>query len=500
MWPHALKWLAFFHPGDGRIRAPTTAPNLHFVLTNLAIVYLSIFGATRGHAERLLVERPDMLHPVFDLWLRFPRYVPPVARQSFFDPIKPIQNILKAVSYMRNIVAGWDDSHVQRRARSMPISAQDARDIFIRELRRHIRGKGGLHVHFAKQNRYLTELSMPSQLAKNVWYRHFELQAQILNLPAFRLDVSPRSFLTSVVSAGDCCIQRGLYECAARAVSIISLVCEASGSNRTLIRSIEAGAYTLLLNAGNISEKDHHVSVGFSHRLSLGLAQRSVLRTFHRLHGDRYVPPDQITGDPTQASDAETVLYNYCYRYTLYAAVYKRGGGLSQVPCSDVETSLHTPPAVRICPCGDVYYCSEPCQRTHWQAIHREACCAADGPWGLHGIISLSDIVYLNVEAYLCISRRPPEIVTGVLEAHAQGKQPIVVIEATHVYPGVYLSVRSVEADEFPDPTEPVREAFVEARITLGRTQHVRILPFTFDIAFFANASSESQTVRESHA
>ncbi|TRM56500.1 hypothetical protein BD626DRAFT_440929 [Schizophyllum amplum] len=491
MWPHALKWLAFFHPGDGRIRPPTTAPNLHLVLTNLALVYLSMFQANRGHAERLFVERPDMLHPVFDLWLHFPRYVPPVARQPEFDPVDTIHNILNVISYMHNLVAGWDHPHVQRRSRKMPINKDDARDLFIRELQRHARGKGGLHVHFAKQNQYLAELPMPPRLADQVWYIHFQLQTEVLNLPMFRLDVSPRSFLRSVVSAGECCIERGMHTYALRAVDIISLVCEAGGNNRTLIRSIEAGAYTLLSNAGEVLKEDRSVAA-LSHRISLGIAQQSVLRAFHRIHGDRFVSSDKLPGDPTRATYAETVFYNYCYRYTLYAAVCKKGAGLAHMPCSN-ETGPHVRGGVRVCPCGEGFYCSKECQRKHWRAGHRTNCCAADGPWGLHGLISLGDILYLNVEANLCIRQRPPAVVSGVLEVYRQGRQPIIVIEAIQEYPGTYASVRSFEDDVFAallaDPTEPIHEAFIEVRITLGRTRHARILPFKYDIAYFTKTA-----------
>ncbi|TRM56512.1 hypothetical protein BD626DRAFT_619122 [Schizophyllum amplum] len=469
MWPHALKWLSFFHPGAGRIRAPTTAPNLHLVLTNLALIYLSIFQANRGHAERLLVERPDMLHPAFDLWLYFPRYVPPIARPSGFDPVDTIHNILNAVSYIRNLVSAWDDPHMQRRARTMPISTSDARMIFVRELRRHVRGKGGLHVHFAKQNQYLTELPISPELAQDVWFVQFQLQEQILHLPTFRLDVSPRSFLRSVVSAGDYCIQRGLYMCASQAVSLILSVCEAGGSNRTLIRSIEAGAYTLLVDAGSKSGENRPV-FDFSRRLSLGLAQQSVLRTFHRLHGDRYVSPEKIARDPKEVSYAQTVLYNYCYRYTLYAAVRDRGGGLAHVPCSN-DTSVRGRISVArfVSVLVETYI-------TARRSVNRRT---GAGRIAKHAA----------QQTALGVCMRPPEVVSGVLEVLAQGKQPIVVIEAIPEYPGVRVLVRSYEGDApLPDPTEPIRDAFVEVRITLGHIEHARVLPFTYHIAFFTSA------------
>ncbi|TRM56505.1 hypothetical protein BD626DRAFT_587310 [Schizophyllum amplum] len=301
MWPHALKWLAFFHPGNGRIRCPTAASHRHFVLGSLALIYLLIFQTNRGHVKRLLVERPDMLHPIFDLWLKFPQYVPPVAGQSKFDPIDTIHNILKAVACIYNLVAGWDNSHNQRGARSITINGDDARDIFIRELRRHVRGKGGLHVHFAKRNQYLLELPMPPHLAEGTWHTHLEQQIHILNLPAFQLDVAPRSFLRSVVSSGNHCIQRGWHECALRAVAVVIVVCEASSSNRTLRRCIEAGAYDLLLAAAKISEGDRAVQ-SLSYKLSIGLAQQSLLRAFHRMHGDRFVYPEKLSRDPKQAS------------------------------------------------------------------------------------------------------------------------------------------------------------------------------------------------------
>ncbi|KAL1725135.1 hypothetical protein EV714DRAFT_277803 [Schizophyllum commune] len=461
-WPDAIDWLAFLHPGGDTVFPTKSSSGNYLVLEGLTKVYLYIFQYNRGHMERLLIDRPDMLFFVFDFWLRFPRYIPETMLRPGYNAADTICTLLEAVSTLYNMVCGWDLPHPQRRSQRNLISADDARAIFVRELQRHLQ-KGGLHPLFTKQNHYLVHLPTSPRLVGKVWFKQFQLQSLIIRLPSFARDICPRAYLRSVVEGANVCLDQRFHLDAVAGADLLGILCQAAGSNNTLKRALEAGAYSVVKRIGMASE-DYNV-VEFTHQLCTGLAQASVLRVFHRLHKDEF-EPEPTPMDPQGRLNYKTVIRQFSSRYNCYLVKTKREKLWKQFPCSNDAGSHEA--RVRVCPCGDAFYCSKRCN------------------------VTLLDVLFYTIVAHIYVVQRPQEIAPSILSMHTKGKLPVITFEQSQIYPAVRATVRALEEDS-PRASAPRGTVFLETKMNLGGDQPTRMLPVTYTVEFFqavANASS----------
>ncbi|KAI5891862.1 uncharacterized protein SCHCODRAFT_02506491 [Schizophyllum commune H4-8] len=452
-WPNAIDWLAFLHPGSDSVYPTKSSSGNYLVLEGLTKAYLYIFQYNRGHMERLLIDRPDMLFFVFDFWLRFPRYIPETMLHPEFNAADTIHTLLNAVSTLYNMVSGWDLPHPQRRSQRNLISVDDARAIFVRELQRHL-GKGGLHTFFTKQNEYLAHLFIPPRLVGRVWYMQFELQSLIIRNPAFARDICPRAYLRSIVESTNILLDQRLHRDAIAGADLLGILCQATESNKTLMRALEAGAYSIIKRIGMASE-DYNV-IEFTHQLCTGLAQASVLRVFHRLHKDEF-DPEPTPMDPKRRLNYKTVIRQFSSRYKFYLVEMKSEKHWKQFPCSnDALEYAFVRVAMRSTAPSDV---SVSTGRKH---------------------TTLRAARTMGRGAYT----RPQEIAANILSMHERGKLPVVTFEQSQIYPAVRATVRALEEDSLC-ASAPRGTVFLEVKINLGRDQPTRMLPFTYTVDFF---------------
>ncbi|KAL1672454.1 hypothetical protein EV122DRAFT_294869 [Schizophyllum commune] len=407
-WPDAIDWLAFLHPGGDTVFPTNSSSGNHLVLEGLTKVYLYIFQYNRGHMERLLIDRPDMLFFVSALYTML---------RPGYNAADTICTLLEAVSTLCNMVCGWDLPHPQRRSQRNLISADDARAIFVRELQRHLH-KGGLHPLFTKQNHYLVHLPTSPRLVGKVWFKQFQLQSLIIHLPSFARDICRRAYLRSVVEGANVCLDQRFHLDAVAGADLLGILCQATGSNYTLKRALEAGAYSVIKRIGMASE-DYNV-VEFTHQLCTGLAQASILRVFHRLHKDEFdLEPTPM--DLQRRLNYKTVIRQFSSRYNCYLVKMKREKLWKQFPCSNDALEY---------------------------ASARVATCST----------APSDV------------SRPQEIATSILSMHKMGKLPMITFEQSQIYPAVRATVRALEEDS-PRASAPRGTVFPETKMNLGGDQ-----------------------------
>ncbi|KAL1684933.1 hypothetical protein GGG16DRAFT_129702 [Schizophyllum commune] len=145
---------------------------------------------------------------------------------------------------------------------------------------------------------------------------------------------------------------------------------------------------------------------------------------------------------------------------------------------------------VNICPCGGVVHCSGSCQRMHWELVHQTQCCRDNGPWGLHGTFSLTDVTFLFdlvVEKTLLLQKNPEvreKLAAFDKKRRAGGCKSMQQVCLVTDYTDVLASRTEVEVQPARSRADAQR-VFVEVAFRSGKATLRRRLPVTYPFEHF---------------
>lgn len=324
---------------------------------------------------------------------------------------------------MLNILAGRDTNP----------PAED-RALFVRELCRLTADTRSLYRVTAQQTSFLSRLTIDPRLLADTWSRHFGLLTDLVYLPEIRQSrlKIPRKAIVAVMSAGRrlCAGDFKSRETAGDAVGLVGTMCYVARTNHTLMHAVKAGLFDLLCELDDML--DRRTIAQIVPLFCSCLLTAKVMHAFSQ----RYAFPLAVGGprrpSPTWRDIAETFnLYHVLYIRSFQEKSWRRS-----MPCWNVQGPHHD--MVRICPCGAHAYCSGSCQRMHWNAGHRRECSYAsfDGPCGLQGAVSLSDIIYISniVQEYVSLARAEmAQRLEPLFEQASDTEQAIIRLDLTEV-------------------------------------------------------------------
>ncbi|KAI5824449.1 hypothetical protein K523DRAFT_343210 [Schizophyllum commune Tattone D] len=145
---------------------------------------------------------------------------------------------------------------------------------------------------------------------------------------------------------------------------------------------------------------------------------------------------------------------------------------------------------VNICRCGGVVHCSGSCQRMHWELVHRTQCCRDNGPWGLHGTFSLTDVTFLFdlvVEKTLLLQKNPEvreKLAAFDKRRRAGGCKSMQQVCLVTDYTDVLASRTEVEVQPARSRVDTQR-VFVEVTFRSGTVTLRRRLPVIYPFEYF---------------
>ncbi|KAL1741740.1 hypothetical protein HDZ31DRAFT_66630 [Schizophyllum fasciatum] len=439
LWPHTIKWAAVLHPARRRVRYSSDGaadPGRKVLIGVIVQIYLNIVHSEPAHVKPFLHDSPDAVAQALELWLRFPKYI----AQSDPDAANWAHSLGLSVADLYELLIDPEGSP----------TAED-RTLFLDSLRATIGTERTLQRAVYLQTDFLRGCAMPVSLSHGeVWREHFRILLRLICLPEFWPAKVPRKAITSVVSAAQHCIaQPETQKAAFSAVRLVAGLCCITGSNRPLVRAVDAGIFEVMYRLGHSSE-NFDLS-DFVQHMCAGLVQPRLIRAFRRRGR---LPPSARKGPRPPKATWHDVVSAYEKYSDLYSTSKGTGGWRRFMQCQN-DMGPHDQ-TVRICPCGRVYYCSGSCQRMHWRAMHREECLEDDGPWNLKGAVSLSDVVFVSdiVSWHISdfrqtIAKQIARLSLGLDRRTGEVKQAVIVVDLTDLV-GPQLrhevSVRSLPA------------------------------------------------------
>ncbi|TRM66495.1 hypothetical protein BD626DRAFT_482852 [Schizophyllum amplum] len=453
LWADIFRWVEYLHPIHGRVLRsddPTTMDPAFAIFKALDCV-----SRSESDMERIVLETPVILPIFLDCWLHYPVYVNPNSP----DKVAHCTLIIKAMAQLYRKLKG-----------------DLARSVLLADLRRLCGGRNvSLWRKIGSQTAYLAGLK-PDSRFEWMWASHFELARNLTGQPAFVCEVIPTRVVSTVIAAARQCLsRRQWYEGAKEAAGLLHGLIRMSDDHRTLVRIIHAGVLPFIREIGITSR-----SPGSRHITSLSSHIAASFWLPRSLRALRAQIPD-LRPDEVGVHDMSRPLDNYdevlaAYGHALKTYYNVRDQWKYSMPCMRLKGPHNR--AVRVCPCGKVFYCSAACQRERWGS-HRSSC--TPDPWGMEGKITLEDVVHINTAAqrYLDENREAitkdsahlPTLLHDGLTAtltlnFCQDGNPAHVVHVhniTHDMPGR-------------------RTMFVMVRFWLGGQQCTERMPFSFDL------------------
>lgn len=423
LWPHIVDWAAFFHPARRRIIDLYDQRDMGHEVGAIAQAYLTILESEDHTSLKIFLHaHPDLVTQALQLWLRFPSYIPTTARKSEMyttDVTATAYGTIRAVVYLRNILL-QDGTTPQDNA--LFLHALQLANVTGRTVYRAI----------APQTNFLLTATVQSPSAPSAWTNHFCLLSLLLRRP--ELAGSPKSLrnvIPLVIAGGNRCITLREAQGASWAIQLVADICRIGTDNRPLVRAVRGGIFELLRAVASLPEL-YDVSDMVT-QLCAGMTQARILRAF------RLRRPPHVDFDAPKEH-----LYTWmdvAQKYEWHQDVYNLGNRKDwryAMSCHNHQGPHDND--VRICPCGDAFYCSGSCQRMDWNEAHREFCRADDGPWGLHGALSLEDVVFICqvVRVHIAYVRKHEQITPRISSPPTRAcsaEQTLITVDLTDVLP-----------------------------------------------------------------
>ncbi|TRM56181.1 hypothetical protein BD626DRAFT_259392 [Schizophyllum amplum] len=484
IWPGVFRWIEFMHPDTCRVSPTGTTRSVCPVIALIIRTYAVAFTGPRAHVQRLILDRPDVLSLVFSLWLYFPHHIPASATVADVH----CRNLIHAVRLIFRTVDSWAEPGRRSPTAAQTPNAKIARESCVSALGGATTSVQALYGCLADQTRHLIALSASGA----TWTEHFDVQYQVVRIPSFLCNPCPRAVLTATIAGGRHCIVQDVsaHEGALAAVSFVLALCRASDDNRPLIRAIHAGAYDLVERIGKV-DASYDVSA-FVGQVGAGLGQVSVLRAFNRKHAAVLREPDIAWTSLNYRAIAHT--FRSHYSFYREGTMRELGPQRSYLKCHNEEGPGPHQDSAKVCPCGDAFYCSKSCQRAHWRSTHRATCCAADGPWGMQGRMSIADIMYLCKDAFQLVIAHSETMALAqrVAEMFRAKKRPMIVVDLSNVFPCEIAHVEELDAGR-----QPLKNAlYVDLRWRMGGTEPRRMLPFKYPLQYIGETLQHQKEER----
>ncbi|KAL1701461.1 hypothetical protein EV121DRAFT_212094 [Schizophyllum commune] len=344
----------------------------------------------------------------------------------------------------------------------------------------------------------------------------------------------PSRIATALVAGGLKCVKahdmpdaqvRDSQDAARCAAQVLALLLNRiADDSRLLARAVGAGAFDLLrslesaagflqtASSGSQTASNEKPASLYDHselarHICAGLSQARVVRAFYQRHPQPWdvgpvVSPKKGAkgrGMPTPTATWQDVARAWNAAREVYLRSHQKREWRELMECANRGEPTAHDRLVRACPCGDAFYCSRSCQRADWEAQHRGECLAEEGVWGLGGALSLSDALFVcaAVRNYVAANRMAIGMHISALKlggkkdkSKQSTKQPTVCVDLTDVAPRheVYVASSSAAVEPMKSGIVGVdapRRVLVEVNIQLGQRQERRVLPFSYDAAYF---------------
>ncbi|TRM57338.1 hypothetical protein BD626DRAFT_465233 [Schizophyllum amplum] len=287
LWPHNIRWGALLHPVDnGAISHFMRTNPSHKVYSGILQSYQTMMS-DETNIKPFLHSTPAVIVQVFELWLRFPRYIPSHAYDASPAAAAAIHMIL---SLRRSLIDPGYQPTVEDRT------------LFVGTLRRVLGSRRALYNAFAQHTEFLAgldpDIGMDHAIPPipTIWTDHYDLFITLIDMPKFQRSNIPTKTITSIVSAGNVCLARQDTRYGAiDAFRVLHSLCSMAKSNRSLVDALDAGVFDLLRSLSQEereSAEDHTVS-DFVRLLCAGLYHAQVIRALR--HADAPFR-DLITG------------------------------------------------------------------------------------------------------------------------------------------------------------------------------------------------------------
>ncbi|TRM57339.1 hypothetical protein BD626DRAFT_439767 [Schizophyllum amplum] len=491
LWPHILKWAALLRPVQTRnVWRHRSLAGCGIISSILESYYMLMCDTT--YAKPFLHINNTIVEHAFELWKLYPRYT-----------TSPNSETLATANTSIWIVRILHRMLVQHGGGA---TAED-RALFIDKLAHVVGSKRALYDTIARQTDFLAEMGLQRTLhdaISTVWTDHYDLLITLVGIPRFARSKVPATTIASVVSAATKCLKRRETRYGAfPAVKLLNALCSMVKSNRSLVHAVDAGVFDLVRSLSEERESIEDPSISdFIRLLCAGLYHAQVIRAFVRRHRDSI--PLSRTSKALGRATWRDVARLASEAGAMYASTLKGKAWQCQFDCSNTMGPHNR--RVQICPCANAFYCSGSCQRMR-RFTHLDSCCSDESPWGLHGIISLADALFICIAVWAYIDRNAAIIGRELSSLRLNQsslrlnqssprikqrrkcaqlvKQAVVRVDITDVLPDARHEVdtRTVYMPDAP-PAGSIPVA-VEVVLRAGKTSATRFLPFTYPRDYF---------------
>ncbi|TRM57345.1 hypothetical protein BD626DRAFT_586759 [Schizophyllum amplum] len=395
LWPHIFKWGVILHPVDNPVIQQLTREGCD-VPSSIVQSYYMIVSDDVQHSVSCLRFNPGLIEQIFDLWLHYPTML----SHNIMSTSSSVNSIVRTIATLHHLfVESPDGQHVP-----------DDRALFIDKLMHVVGSTKAMYKVFAQQADFLATLDPQRQARQEmstIWRNHYDLLRTLVETPELARSRIPATTISSaVLAAGKCLGQHEMQYGALHAVRALVLLCRMAENNRPLVHAVNAGLFDVLRGLQGVRESvTNHPISDLVRLLCAGLYHARVVRAFVRRQRDIIRVP--WTGPSGGLATWKDVAHLSNEAGRIYATTLRNKAWRSHMDCHNVMGPHDQ--LVRLCPCANAFYCSGSCQRMH-RATHRKSCCSDEGPWGLGGVISLADALFISTMVWTRIERNATAI------------------------------------------------------------------------------------------
>ncbi|KAL1701449.1 hypothetical protein EV121DRAFT_212058 [Schizophyllum commune] len=475
LWPHIVRWSASLHPARNDILARNPHRDATLQAGDIAQAYLTILISpmeTRESAKAFLYAYPDVIAQAFELWHYLPKIQalhitpnpPAVVPEALYTPILLVHRIYEVLA------PGPKGGRVEDCAL---LCAGIRRAMTTRAFYRNI----------APLTDSLRQLRLDVAFVPQIWKVHLTLLVGLTSFPELEPASVPRDAFRSVISVGTKCFEqdRLMDECGFWVVRLVDSC--ATRDNRPFVHAIGHGYLGLLkaLEQATGTQFDHADIV---RRLSAVAVHGRVVRAVRRAYPTLPPPGDIAAPGLTWRKVAQT-FSNYI---DLYAAEHRARDWRRSLGCTNAMGPHDQ--IVRFCPCGNAMYCSGSCQRMHWKHGHCTDCLADEGPWGLHGALSLTDITFLIeiVRADIRLMKNKPAVREAFEDFERERRSGRRRFRRQMTMTADFSDILAMRYESRTRPVDSkadIHRVPVEVVFRLGWTTQRHFLPFTYPLRYF---------------
>lgn len=494
LWPHLDRWSATVHPVNNPVmqRFIRTGHKLN-ITSRMNQAYFNII-VDDTPSRSFLRSHPAVMQRMLELWLRFPQYI----LSSSIDTSVCTKTTIMVVKTLHELFVNPNGG---------PTAADRA--LFVDNLI-HLAGgsKRALYYAFAQQIDFIATFHPQVginqvQNMDTIWKDHHSLLIDLVEMPELARSKIPARMIDAVVSAArQWQMHRDVQYDALPAIRLINALCRVAKSAAPLAHAAASGVFDVLrrLPQQRVSGDEDDIS-HLARLLCAGMCHARVIHALVIRHPDiveiphsmpattnrqRLAPPSR-----QQLATWQDVARVSIDMRVLYSTVYRRKKWQLMMSCHNTMGPHNR--RVQICPCANAFYCSRSCQRMH-RSAHLDSCRVREGPWGLRGIISLADALFICIAVRAYIDRNAASIEREVSSLRFNQsslrtnqpskcaqlvKQAVIRVDITDVLPDARHKVDTRTA-YIPDapPTAPM-SVVVEVALRAGKTLATRVLPFT---------------------